>query len=83
MGRKVSVAHFFDFEFGHAVVTVAPSYRDNGKTVAADDGFKRKFDSDVEVGRKDGADAVNNFFAVGPMRTWILYAVQNPVAIDG
>ncbi len=44
---------------------IAPGDGDNGETVAADDGFERKFDGDVEVGRKDGADAVDDFFAVG------------------
>jgi len=63
--EEVAAAHFADLEFGHARTAVAPGDGNDGETVAADDGFQGEFDGDVEVGREDGADAVDDFFAVG------------------
>lgn len=63
--EEVAAAHFFDFEFGDAVAAVAPGDGDDRKIVAADDGFEGEFDGDVEVRGEDGADAVDDFFAVG------------------
>ncbi len=47
------------------MTAVAPSDRDDGETVAADDGLQGEFHGDVEMRREDGADAVDDFFAVG------------------
>lgn len=63
--EEVTAAHFFDFEFGDAVAAVAPRDGNDGKVVTADDGFEGQFDGDVEMRRENGADAIDDFFAVG------------------
>lgn len=63
--EEIAAAHFCDLKFGDAGAAVAPSDGDGGETKAADDGFQREFDRDVEVGREDGADAVDDRAAVG------------------
>jgi len=62
--EEVAAAHLFNFELGYSVASVAPSDGDNGEIVAADNGFQWKLDGDVEVGRQDRADAVDDLFAV-------------------
>ena len=63
--EEIATAHFLDFEFGDAGAAVAPGDGDGGETEAANDGFQREFNRDVEVGREDGADAVDDRAAVG------------------
>ena len=63
--EEVAAAHFFDFELGEAGAAVVPGDGDGGEGVAADEGFEGEFDGDVEVGAEDGADAVDDFAAVG------------------
>ena len=63
--KEVAAAHFLDLELCGAGAAVAPGDWDCGEAESADDSFKREFDRDVEMWGEDGADAVDDFAAVG------------------
>ena len=63
--EEIAAPHFLDLQLGHAVLPVAPGDRDHGPGVAPDDGLERQLDRQVEMGRHEGAAALDHAPAVG------------------
>ena len=63
--KKIPASHFLNLELGLSRPSIAPGNWHRGPRIIPDNRFKRKLHRDIEMGRQNGAAAVDNAFAIG------------------